>query len=294
MKYGVVKKRESKGIILAERKMLGVHDVLRLDKERCIGCNICVKICPHEALDKVDAVLKDGRIIKKGSVNIKAEKCMFCGECAFFCPTNAIELLRNGKEVIPVVEAEAFPSPSKKIEVKVERCNPSCKLACEESCPTKAITVDAERSPSGEITKILRVNIDEKKCIFCKRCEVACPRAAIKVTRPLQGLIRLRTDLCFENCQACVDICPSRAITLGGDGKPVIEEQFCIYCGACQQVCPAAAVEVKITKVLYDQIKSAAWIAALEKLTSPLQIAKELNELSVRKKRGLIKSIDRY
>jgi len=294
MKRGIVKKREFNGKLFLERKMLGIHDVLGLDRDRCIGCNICVKICPEEALKLSKAIVQNGKLLKKGIIDIDAGKCTLCGECVVLCPVNAIEMFRNEKETIPVIEAEAFPTLLKKIAVNVRNCAPSCKLACKESCPTEAITVTIERTKTGEITGILDVNVDEKKCIFCKKCESACPQTAIQVAKPLQGLVQLNTDLCPENCQACVDVCPSKALTLSEDGTLRLEEQFCIYCGACQEVCPKKAIEAKRTRVLHNPIKSGAWITALEKLISPQYLVKELSAKSVKKLKEMVQKIDRF
>jgi 4Fe-4S ferredoxin len=292
MKRGIVKKREFNGKLFLERKMLGIHDVLGLNRDCCIGCNICVKICPEKALEPSKAIVQNGKLFKKGIIDIDAGKCTLCGECVVLCPVNAINIFRNEEKMIPVIEAGVFPTLLKKITVNVKNCTLSCKLACKESCPTEAITVTIERAEAGEITGILNVSVDEKKCIFCRKCESECPQNAIQVTKPLQGLVQLNTDLCPENCQACVDICPSKALALSEDGTLRLEEQFCIYCGACQEVCPEKAIEVKITRVLYNQIRSGAWITALEKLIPPQYLVKELSAKSVKKLKEVVKKMD--
>ena len=293
MKRRVVKKREFDRKVILERKTLGIH-VLALDRDSCIGCSICVKICPEEAPKLSKAVIQNGKLLKKGVIDIDAGRCTFCGECVVLCPANAIEMLRNGKEIIPVIEAEVFPSLLKEITVNVGRCDPSCELACRESCPTEAINVTIEKAESGEVTRILDVNVDRKKCIFCARCEPICPKNAIHVVKPFQGSAQLNTDLCPENCQVCVDVCPSKTMSLSEDGKPRIEELFCIYCGACQEVCPEKAVEIGRTRVLCTLVKSGAWIAALEKLMSYSYLVKELSTKSTKKLREAVKNIDRF
>ena len=110
MKRGVVTKSESGTKLVLERKMLGMLDLLVLDGNSCIGCNICVKICPQEAFKLSKAVMQNGKFLKKGAIDIDAGRCAFCGMCVVLCPTNAIKMLRNGKEIIPVIEAEVFPN----------------------------------------------------------------------------------------------------------------------------------------------------------------------------------------
>ena len=53
---------------------------LKLDPEKCIGCGMCLLVCPHAVLSltngKVDIVNRDA--------------CMECGACAQNCPVNAL------------------------------------------------------------------------------------------------------------------------------------------------------------------------------------------------------------
>lgn len=292
MKQGIAKKRETDGKLFIERKMLGMCDVLEINRNLCVGCKICADTCPKEALELLKAMVQNGKLLKRSIIQINVDKCNFCGICAVICPVNAIEMFRNGNEIIPVVEAGVFPSLLKNIEVNAKKCVASCKIVCKESCPTEAITVTLQGNK--EITEILDVNVDKKKCIFCKKCESTCPQGAIKVTRPLQGLIRLNANLCPENCQACMDVCPSKALTLESNGALRLKDQFCIYCGACQEVCPKTAIEVKRTKVFHTQIKSGVWTAVLEKLTSPQYMTKELSAKSVRKLKETVKKANLF
>jgi len=46
--------------------------------ERCVGCAICMLVCPAEAI----------RVEGKAEVNI--EKCESCKKCLIYCPINAV------------------------------------------------------------------------------------------------------------------------------------------------------------------------------------------------------------
>lgn len=50
-----------------------------IDKERCIGCGICVDECPADAIS-----------IENGKAIIDMEKCIRCGKCHDACPHNAV------------------------------------------------------------------------------------------------------------------------------------------------------------------------------------------------------------
>jgi len=64
-----------------------------LIKEKCIGCGICVDICPYGAISMIDELHKL-TIEKKDKADklavIEEVECTLCGECVEPCPTDAI------------------------------------------------------------------------------------------------------------------------------------------------------------------------------------------------------------
>jgi formate hydrogenlyase subunit 6/NADH:ubiquinone oxidoreductase subunit I len=71
----------------------------------------------------------------------------------------------------------------------------------------------------------------------------------------------------------------------------MITEEFCIYCGACQKVCPEKAIRVNRTQVLHTDVKSGAWVKALEKLASYRSSAKEINCKSGKKRKERVNTL---
>jgi 4Fe-4S ferredoxin len=293
MKRGVAKHSLYKKLVL-ERKTLTVSHILTLDQERCFGCGICALTCPEEAVEVSSAIIRDGKLVRRPMVDF-TDKCTFCGECVALCPINAIRIQVNGVERIPVVEDEAFPNVVKEIALNAKQCwwgaiETPCNLDCEKACPMEAINVTVERVGRQEVGRIVNVEIDGQNCIFCKRCEAACPEGAIHVIKPFHGFIQMDTDLCPEGCQACADICPSKAISFTDYGKPVVDEEFCIFCGACEEVCPKKAININRTRIFHTDIKSGAWIIALEKLASHRSVFNEMNSKSNGKRKEIIKN----
>ncbi|RLI45990.1 hypothetical protein DRO69_04085 [Candidatus Bathyarchaeota archaeon] len=295
MKADVKKHRLDKKLIL-ERKTLAVRHVLVLDDDRCIGCGICEIICPKQSPKLSPPVTRDGRLVQKPCVDFEADKCVFCGVCVDLCPTNALKMEINDEPRLPIFEVEAFPTLRKEIRVDAKKCwygdvTATCEVACEKACPTEAIDVTVQKIGQESAERIVDFKILEEECIFCKKCEAACPEDAIYVVKPFRGSLQVDTNLCPEGCQICADICPSDAIIIDEDKKLVVTEEFCIYCGACQLVCPEKAIKVNRTQVLHTDVKSGTWFKALEKLTSYSSLLKEMRSKSGKKKYARVKKL---
>lgn len=55
-------------------------NTLKYDPELCIGCEMCVIVCPHAVF------AMNSRAVEM----VHAEACMECGACQLNCPTGAI------------------------------------------------------------------------------------------------------------------------------------------------------------------------------------------------------------
>ncbi|HTP92060.1 MAG TPA: NADH-quinone oxidoreductase subunit NuoB [Xanthobacteraceae bacterium] len=60
------------------------------------------------------------------------------------------------------------------------------------------------------------------------------------------GMPRYRPELCDNECKACADICPTKAITIrassGASNRLDIDYGRCIVCQLCTEVCPTGAM----------------------------------------------------
>jgi len=67
---------------------------IRVITDKCIGCGICVKVCPFDAIDMIDkkAIIKDN--------------CTLCGQCVDACPVNAI--VKDEEEVKHKINIEDY------------------------------------------------------------------------------------------------------------------------------------------------------------------------------------------
>jgi len=101
--------------------------------------------------------------------------------------------------------------------VVTEACRGCLAHRCVKACP-----VDAIQMQDGKAV------INQKKCVECGKCKVACPYSAIAdVMRP------------------CLRGCPTDAISVDETKRAIIDYDACISCGACVYNCPFGAIQEK-------------------------------------------------
>jgi len=125
----------------------------------CIACDICVKVCPYEAI-AVNAFLAE----------IDYTKCTSCGLCVAKCPDDTIL---------------DFAGVRPKSFILEEPCT-GCTW-CRDVCPTNAIT--------GEQDQLHLV--DPAKCIGCYMCKDICPENAVEMRGPdvyAKGGIKIKPE----------------------------------------------------------------------------------------------------
>ena len=86
--------------LMSRDKLLTNPIVAEVDRNRCIGCNKCLMVCPFTAIEEVQ--LKDRKIVK-----VIESVCKGCGLCEATCPIDAIKLHGFNDEMI-LEEIEAF------------------------------------------------------------------------------------------------------------------------------------------------------------------------------------------
>lgn len=262
---------------------------LSLDKKTCVGCQICSLACPKEAVKVEKQVKNQGEKARKPKVDIDLSKCNFCGICDVLCPYGAIRVTLNGQHLLSILEKESFPQLIRDIQIDSSKYVP--KKEREEICPLNVITTSLSM-PDGKIvtdigsltkkqkaTLQTKIDVDKEHCPCCRICEFKFPRGVMQVRKFIQGKMTINPEKCPENCKDCLDVCPmTGALYISEDDKKVhVNETFCVYCGACKVVCPVdEALELKRTKIIHTPVKSGAWNKALERITSPIEMTKEL------------------
>ncbi len=285
---------EDDDTLIVERIMHARRYSLILDRNRCIGCEICFLVCPREAIEINKPEKEDGW--KKPTITIDENRCQYCGICNAICPLGALTHKINQEERVAVINMECFPEIIREINIETSKCPPDCN-ECEEACPFNLIRVTVTDEDGRVISREdiesvsdrenLQVNVelDMDHCPCCRLCEIKCPNDALHVKKIISGLIRIENERCEEGCRDCLDICPiPGALYLDDEEKMHANNTLCIYCGICKMVCPVEdAIILERTGIRHTPIRSGAWNRALEKLTSTKGMVKELRSKMISK-----------
>jgi ferredoxin len=130
-------------------------------RARCIGCQACIAACPV------------GIVTVKAStrpvLDYTEAACQYnCVECGRVCPTGAIRRLSVEEKHRTRIALSSLLFQSCVVNTRGEACG-----ACAEVCPTRAITMIPY--PEAGIPYLTRPVFDERYCVGCGACLVACP-----------------------------------------------------------------------------------------------------------------------
>ena len=164
-------------------------------------------------LDK-KPILRQTKIVPPGAVSLKnmAQHCTGCQLCVSECPNN---VLRPSGDLMTMM----MPVSS----YEKGYCRPEC-TRCSDVCPTGAIKPFA---PDHEEAKAIKASTKIGRAVWVK-----------------DNCIPLTDN---QPCGNCARHCPSGAITMVPSDPnnerslkiPVVNEEICIGCGACENLCPA-------------------------------------------------------
>jgi Fe-S-cluster-containing hydrogenase component 2 len=103
---------------------------------------------------------------------------------------------------------------------------------------------------------MLRVILDQSKCVGCRVCEAVCSlvhegesnptKSRIKLIRKIEDSLLHTFPVFCLHCEDpyCAEMCPVHAINRDERGAMVVDEDKCIGCTLCEIVCPAGAIAV--------------------------------------------------
>lgn len=229
---------------------------VRIDKEKCIGCDICSKKCKSYCIDGKNKYIDDSR-------------CVACFDCIGECKQGAISYRFAWKKREKISEnAKELPRDSGRREaisiIGLFAATVAARGFSKEKVLAEGREIKGIVPPGGRGIMHLMEN-----CTACYACIAACPN---KIIKPATGeyksagiegfmlpVISYKHHFCAYDCNECTKVCPNGAlIPLPLEEKKLTQlgrVQFypgrCIVrkdetsCGACDEHCPTKAITMR-------------------------------------------------
>lgn len=133
-------------------------------KEKCIGCQLCVSVCPTKVLQPSFLEYGFTGMMLPRMINSIGFCNYECVKCSEICPTGAIVPLSTEKKKTVQIGKVFFDRNLCIVTTRGTSCG-----SCSEHCPTQAVYM----VPYMGALTIPETNTDI--CIGCGACEYACP-----------------------------------------------------------------------------------------------------------------------
>lgn len=230
-----------------------------IDYSRCVACMGCIDSCREGAI-KYTVRYRENQP-EKISGKVDESRRKFLTTSAVIAAGVAVKAADKTTDggLAPIIDKNApqratrIVPPGAVSIANLEKHCTSCQL-CITACPNSVLR------PSTELSTFMQpvVAYDRGYCRpECVKCSEACPAGAIRpITAAEKSAIQIghavvRLDACImasegKRCGNCSRHCPVGAISLvpvNPDDKtsrrmPVVNEERCIGCGACENLCP--------------------------------------------------------
>ncbi len=111
--------------------------------------------------------------------------------------------------------------------------------------------------PRGRIFDIQRFSIHDgpgiRTTVFFKGCPLRCLWCGNPESISPKPALSYLPERCI-GCSACVPVCPEKALTLGSDGKAVLNRDLCTVCSRCADHCDPKALEMVGKDVTVEEV----------------------------------------
>lgn len=234
-----------------------------IDYSKCVTCFNCVSKCNKGAMKygyhKYIKVTEEPKVIGDEGKTSRKTFIATVATLAVSSTIKAQEKVVDGglativKKKAPKREVALKPAGSVSLDNFSSRCT-GCQL-CVQSCPNDVLRA------SSKLDTFMQPEMSYERGYCrpeCTACSEVCPAGAIqKITREEKTSIQIGHAVWIgQNCVPlrdgvecgnCAKHCPSGAITMmpydpedpASHKIPIINEERCIGCGACEHVCPA-------------------------------------------------------
>ena len=214
-----------------------------IDYSRCVACMDCLESCrqgaisytwrrrPHSASESAAGTTAAKGSVKSARPTVKAPAA---GASEAAVPD------RSRRRFLAGLGTVAVAATVRAQEMKVDG---GLALIEEKKIPDRATPL----TPPGSLS----AHNLATHCTGCQLCISACPNGVLrpsgKLTSFMQPVMSYERGYCRPECTECSSGCPTGAITIVKAGPddpssrliPVVDEERCIGCGACENLCPA-------------------------------------------------------
>lgn len=237
---------------------------ITIDKESCVHCGNCERVCKAEAINSKD-------------MTIDTSRCVDCFNCVSSCAKGSLKYKLKPAFAKETAQDATGETQTNNSASRSRRSFIASTVTVASTLPIASALAEKvggkgghhkkRRKKWGPITPPGSLNIERFKdlCTGCHLCVTQCPS---QVLRPagleygfdylLKPHVSYIDSYCNYECTVCSDVCPSHAI------KPITKEEKattqvgiahffinrCIVntentdCGACSEHCPTQAVKM--------------------------------------------------
>lgn len=234
----------------------------KIDASRCVACMDCIDKCKHGAISyQYHPFWKKADAPQSGAEPVNESRRGFFTATALVAAAAAKAQEKKVDGGLAVIEDKRIPkrntplTPPGSLSARnmAQHCT-ACQL-CVSVCPNQVLR------PSTDLLKLMQPEMSYERGYCrpeCTKCSEVCPAGAIKpITKEDKSSIQIGHAVWVKKncipltdgveCGNCARHCPSGAIQMVPSHPedensvkiPVVNEERCIGCGACENLCPA-------------------------------------------------------